>query len=343
MTAMNAKPQPLPAAPAGGRRPGMQLLGLSGLEEAVYRTLLRQPGMTALALSQRIGAPDEPLDDLLATLQRRGLVRSSGGPAAGWDATTPEVAVELLLVERQAELNEARRVLPELQQELARDASTAAATDVHVLPADPALQLQAYLDLYDQARSSIVSLVRPPFLVAAPEAIEAARNAARRRGVRLRTVLSTAVMAWDGWQAAVAQVQALGDEVRMLDALPFKLLMVDGCAAMLPLHAEEPDGAALRLGNTAVLGALAALFEQLWDEAVPVGDAVPEAEADADAEALLQELVTVLAAGANDKTAAHVLGISERTLQRRIALLTTRLRAKSRFQAGWLAARAFQR
>jgi len=46
---------------------------------------------------------------------------------------------------------------------------------------------------------------------------------------------------------------------------------------------------------------------------------------------------------ANDKTAAHVLGISERTLQRRIALLTRRLRAKSRFQAGWLAARSVRR
>jgi len=319
----------------------MQSLGLGRLEEAVYRMLLRQPGMSALALSQRVGAPDKPLDDLLAALQRRGLLRSSGGPVAKWEATLPEVAVELLLLERQAALNEARRILPELQQELARGAAATTTTAVQVLPADPALQLQAYLDLYDQAHSSIVSLVRPPFLVAAPEPMEAARNAARQRGVRLRTVMSTAVMGWDGWQAAVAQSQALGDEVRMLDAMPFKLLMVDGTAAMLPLHADEPDGAVLRLGNTAVLTAVAALFEQLWDEAVPVGEVL--AESDADAESWQQELITVLAAGANDKTAAHVLGISERTLQRRIALLTRRLRAKSRFQAGWLAARSVRR
>jgi len=339
----DARP-PLPATPARAYRQRMQALGLSAPAEVVYRTLLRQPGMSTLALGQRVSGLDEPLDVLLTALQRRGLVYRAAEPAAGWEATKPEVAVELLLMERQAELNEARRVLPELQEELARDAATAADTEVQVLPADPASQLQAYLNLFEQARSSIVTLVRPPFLVAAPEAIEAARDAARRRGVHMRTVLSTEVMAWDGWQQAVAQTVAAGDKVRMLDALPFKLLMVDGSAAMLPLHADDPDGPVLRLGNTAVLTALTALFEQLWLEAVPVGDATPDdPDLAAEGDAMLKELVTMLASGANDKSAAHLLGISDRTLQRRIAVLTSQLRARTRFQAGWLAARAISR
>jgi len=42
----------------------------------------------------------------------------------------------------------------------------------------------------------------------------------------------------------------------------------------------------------------------------------------------------------NDKSIEHELGMSSRTLARRIVELTGRLGASTRFQAGWLAARA---
>lgn len=45
-----------------------------------------------------------------------------------------------------------------------------------------------------------------------------------------------------------------------------------------------------------------------------------------------------MAAGVNDKVAADRLGISERKLMRRIHALYQTLNARSRFQAGWLAA-----
>ncbi len=322
----------------------MQPLGLGASGEALYRTLLRRPGLGTPALQQLLPGLDEPLEPLLESLQRRGLVRRSADELQGWQATAPEVAIELLLMERQAELNDARRVLPDLQADLARDSSATSMGDVQIVPADPKEQLHAYLKLYEQARSSILSFVRPPFLLAAPEAMEAARDAARKRGVRIRSILTPEVMAWDGWHAAVAQSVAAGDELRVLDGLPFKLLLVDGASGMLPLHTDDPQGPVLRLGNTAVLHALDVLFEQHWSEAVPAVETVAaHPDAAHDGEASLQELVTVLAAGANDKTAAHALGISDRTLQRRMAALTAQLRAKSRFQAGWLAARLFDR
>ncbi|PZP28336.1 MAG: hypothetical protein DI603_19420 [Roseateles depolymerans] len=322
----------------------MQPLGLSGAAEAVYRTLLRRPGLGTAALQQLVQGLDEPLEAMLEALLRRGLVRRGGEAMNGWQATAPEVAIELLLMERQAELNEARRVLPELQADLARDSSATSLGDVQIVPADPNEQLHAYLKLFEQAQHSILSFVRPPFLLAAPEPMEAARDAARKRGVRIRSILAPEVMAWDGWHAAAAQSIASGDDLRVLDGLPFKLLLVDGNAGMLPLHADDPQGPVLRLGNTAVLQSLVLLFEQHWAEAVPALEAqTSPAETGADGDAAMQELVTVLAAGANDKTAAHALGISDRTLQRRMAALIALLRAKSRFQAGWLAARLFDR
>jgi DNA-binding NarL/FixJ family response regulator len=49
-------------------------------------------------------------------------------------------------------------------------------------------------------------------------------------------------------------------------------------------------------------------------------------------------LVSLLAAGMNDKSIAQELGISARTLERRILDLFRSLDSKTRFQAGWQSA-----
>jgi DNA-binding NarL/FixJ family response regulator len=50
-------------------------------------------------------------------------------------------------------------------------------------------------------------------------------------------------------------------------------------------------------------------------------------------------LISLLAAGLNDKAIAYELGISASTLTRRITEIMHRLDAETRFQLGWLAAR----
>ncbi len=318
----------------------MQPLGLGSEEEAIYRALLRHPRSSTVALEQLVGGIALPLPAVLDSLLRRGLIAKGPDAAGGWQATAPDVAIELLLMERQAELNEARRILPQLQSELARDSSTAVSTDVQVVAADAQAQLQAYLSLYEHAHESVDSLLRPPFIVAAPEAMQIARTAARKRGVRMRTIVATEVLQWAGWKAAIAHARADGEEVRVLDAIPFKLVLVDQASAMLPLHADDPEGPALRIGNVAVLSAVVALFDQLWNDAVPIHDMAERSPESAAGDPSLQELAAVLASGVNDKMAAHILGVSDRTLQRRIAALAAKLKARSRFQAGWLAARS---
>jgi Bacterial regulatory proteins, luxR family len=52
----------------------------------------------------------------------------------------------------------------------------------------------------------------------------------------------------------------------------------------------------------------------------------------------VNELVSLLTMGINDKTIASELDLSMRTLNRRVSELMSALGARSRFQAGWLAA-----
>jgi DNA-binding NarL/FixJ family response regulator len=84
-----------------------------------------------------------------------------------------------------------------------------------------------------------------------------------------------------------------------------------------------------------IVEALLLLFEMMWERATPL----PERDgpvAPADQRRLLLEQ---LAAGEHDEQIGRRLGLSLRTVRRRVADLMTELGADSRFQAGVEAAR----
>ena len=81
------------------------------------------------------------------------------------------------------------------------------------------------------------------------------------------------------------------------------------------------------------VSALTCWFDSLWDRALPV----PGLEADSVGGVRADErrmLLDQLAAGAKDEQIARLLGISLRTVRRRIAELLDEVGAASRFQAG---------
>jgi len=119
------------------------------------------------------------------------------------------------------------------------------------------------------------------------------------------------------------------------------MIVADRELGLLPLKIGEPQGPMLLLRGSAVLDALCELFETLWAKAVPIrfaGDGSISMGAATPFPPQLESMIPLLAAGVNDKAAAEQLGISERTLMRRIDSVYQTLNARSRFQAGWLAA-----
>ncbi|WP_336204157.1 response regulator transcription factor [Nonomuraea sp. LPB2021202275-12-8] len=87
--------------------------------------------------------------------------------------------------------------------------------------------------------------------------------------------------------------------------------------------------------SSSLLDALVSLFEVLWRSALPL----PAAPSSGQADLPDPELFTLLAAGLKDEAVARQLGVSLRTVHRRVSELMDRLGARTRFQAGLLAAR----
>ena len=125
-----------------------------------------------------------------------------------------------------------------------------------------------------------------------------------------------------------------GEQVRLLPDLPTRLLVIGDSCAVLPEPLGFADLPLTIVRQRGLVEALRGWFEELWGRAaVP---ALEEAEPLVD---LRRFLLEQLAAGAYDEQIARKLGISLRTVRRRVAGLMTELGADSRFQAGVEAAR----
>lgn len=143
---------------------------------------------------------------------------------------------------------------------------------------------------------------------------------------------------------AVTACIAQGEEARVYRDVPLNLTVGEGRALLVVAApgTERLHGLLVRAGD--LYDRLAGLFEVFWSLAVPLTAGVttradgPDGWAGS-APPAARRLVTLMAAGLTDESIARELGVSERTVARRIAALQRDLGVQSRFQLGVQASR----
>ena len=298
----------------------LETLGISEIEERVYEALLDHPGATLSDLERELTLPSRKLQRVLDALEQKGLATRTSGQPRRHIPASPDIAVEALLLRRHDELRRARAEIQRLQERAAASAG----------------EQRQMIELVTTREAE-----RPPILIAGPEQPNETEMKALSRGVRYRSIADRAFLELPGVLTRVREDMQAGEEVRVVSKLPFKMVMADRSIALIPLNLERPGSPTMLVRSSALLDALYAMFELLWNKAAPITftqagalrTGEPASRVPADAERLLP----LLATGLNDKAIAHELGISASTLNRRIAELMKAVDARSRFQLGWLA------
>lgn len=120
-----------------------------------------------------------------------------------------------------------------------------------------------------------------------------------------------------------------GERVRLLPVVPLRMAIFGTGAAIMPEHFDRTEGRRLVIRQPALVQVIIELFDLHWQRGVEVPGLGTAAAADGD-----RQLVELLAAGAKDEQIARALGVSLRTVRRRVAALLADLGVRSRFQAG---------
>ncbi len=129
---------------------------------------------------------------------------------------------------------------------------------------------------------------------------------------------------------ALAARAALGERVRVISEVPTRMFIFGDAHAVLPEPIGFTDEPRVHVRQRSVVAALTLWFELLWSRSVPV----PEIESGRGHLEARQFLLAQLMAGDSDEVIARKLGISLRTVRRRMAELMSDLGADTRFQAG---------
>lgn len=327
----------------------LSVLGISALEERIYRFLVTHDGRTLTELMAALALGKRTMVRGLEHLELNGLVRHSPEVPRRYFAAPPDLAIEALILKRQESLQRARVTAQALQDAAAAGRAGGGPEQMVELIASREGERLVFEQLYIGATQEVVTLMRLPMRVSRmePPYDVSPLLQARQRAVRFRTIVDGDYLNAPGGIGYLnAEIDA-GVEAREVPHLPFKLVMADRRVAIIPLKLEQSDSHILVVRSSALLDALYALFEILWQRGAPVGLAgdggahqrMAGLGLDVHEEALLE----LLALGMNDKAIAHELSISQRTLERRVAAILRALGARTRFQAGFLLGRLLER
>ncbi len=250
-------------------------LGLTDSEARVLLALLRVGSGTATDLARLAGVPRQRVYRMLEVLSARGLVEELPGRVATWGSPGRDAVIDRLIAAQEARFHDLQARAERAREILVKAApasSTPALPYVHLLRAEaevgPLLtRLQA------QTQFEVLAFVRAPCVnVGQVDSVEIADMA---RGVSYRGLYEATLFAGSDarlWRHQVDTYVEAGEQARIADSLPVKLLIFDRRVSLIGLQDPVvPGGFAMPMliEHAGFSALVAAAFEHYWAAARP--------------------------------------------------------------------------
>jgi len=251
-------------------------LGLTGYEASAYVALTRRVSATSSEVARLAGLPRQRVYDVLDGLVRRGLASLEPGRPARYRAVAPGDAVAALLADHRASLERLERDAVEAVALLTPAYHDGRNTDnplnyIEVLRDAGAIG-KRFRELQAAAEREILVFTKPPYAIEPPDNVAGRELLAR--GVSARSIYERAVYENASVVDAVRSFIAAGEQARVVDELPLKLVVIDERVSLFTM--EDPVGAPgdltiLIVEHPGLAKLLKLAFEYLWEHGEAFG------------------------------------------------------------------------
>lgn len=307
--------------------------------EAVYRALVTRPDAGVDELAGYLGLSERHIREALDALSELSLVRPASDAPHRLHVVNPQIAVELVVAEQQAALTAQQQRMEEARATALRLSAGARSRAVAVSEAGETFSgvdaLHDCLAALNAAGTTDIlgCIAAAPGSTATWEAPLALSEGALERG---GTVKLAFPQSFRLSRNSVGTLHRARAHIRLAPALPGYVLICDRATAVV----VDGDGADMQSTIVKAPGVVSLLLAQAteaWNCAVPwlADDTARSGQV---LSAQEQAALELLAEGHTDAGVAKRLGVSHRTSRRIAAALMERLGARSRFQAGAVAA-----
>jgi DNA-binding CsgD family transcriptional regulator len=312
----------------------MTLAGLVGADaELLYRRLRVAGTMTAEKFRANGHAAEELLDTGIAfhSGQDDGLIRP----------VEPATALRLLLGRRQSELVERQdRIMAGWQRLTAMlppafDGSPSAHVDGVRLMTNLEEVVTRAAELYPSPRHRLRGTETGEFPTRPTKnRLRTPPAGSVRAGVRFQMIYHAGYLDTKAGSAIIRDSARSGEEVRLRDRMPVKMLHVDDSIALVGIG--QVASTALLIRSEAILSMLAEWFDLLWAD--PTTVRLPDDTIDTAPEEIQMRVLRMMSTD-DDTAIARRLKLSVSTVRRHIKALYVELGVNNRFAAGMVAAK----
>ncbi len=311
----------------------LQALGLSRAAESAYLDLIQFGESSIEELAERSTAPEGELADSLEELRALGLIERPDTNRVV--PVPPRLAMEILAEQRSREAALARDSAEALSQLWNRNFGRR--SDFELLPSHAAGR-QILDSIQRQAETQVRAMTLGNLSTEGHKIVDGLFDALSR-GVKYQVIYGAHVLQDPAALHMVQQCVDAGEEARVFAHVPMNIAVVDDRWALVAARAPlvgKPSIAAVVVHDSPFLAGLVGIFDAFWRMAVPING---KTDLNRDAPSQTKQLLTYLSAGLTDEAIARELGVSERTIARRISRLQELLGAQTRFQLGLQAVR----
>lgn len=312
--------------------------GVGARAERLYRFLLRR-GVTSFAtLAGELDWPAGEVATQLRTLVNLNLVTVDGDQAS---TTAPHLALGRL-VEQEAEALARREHELEALRSSIRDyaAEERGHTDgpgnVEPIEVHSGPEVAHVVNSLIRSTTGTLMMVHPEEWLTDPawSKSDSLLPLETQGGRPARGIYPTAVIHDPEAIKTVRWFADVGEEVRLMPRPPSRLLIFGRDAVLVPVEWGRKPVRRIVIRTPGVVDAFVLLFEMLWRMATPLVGQTLSQDREPSADATRSQILRMLAVGAKDETMARQLGLSLRTVRRRVAEVMSELGAATRFQAG---------
>lgn len=315
--------------------PALSAFGVNARGDRLYRVLLRDGALAPAALAARLGWDDSDVRDQVRLLSELGLVTTTGREVT---TVSPQLALGRLVEREARELADREQRLEHLRGSI-RDyaaeergpdptGATLQPLEVHSGPA-----VGPVVDALLRSTTGTLRLIHPLEWLDDPgwSKSDTLLSWEIQGGRPTRCIYPAEALHRSEALAVMRRAAETGEQIRLMNRPPSRLLVFGHDAALVPLEWGRHPTRRVVVRTSGVVDAMCLLFDVLWRAAVPMPT---ETLAEGDPAEVRLQVLRMLAAGAKDETISRQLGLSLRTVRRRIAELLTELDAATRFQAG---------
>lgn len=300
----------------------LSVLDVDALGEQLYRHVLRSPGRSLNAHLAELAWSDADGSVAVEQLRTRRLIRMSDDGILRADH--PRAALERLVSAEEAQLATRRQDLARLRDSIdqfATDYRAGQELSATTPPARERVDGSELASMHEQLAASSVGPIRRTRSQAVRGSAADLPTTATQvgSGRELRTLYVASIV--DGSADWMRQWQEVGELQRVVPSVPSEFVCFGDDAALATTQWGQSDGEWVVLRDRMVVAAFAELFDRLWTSAAPAPTGVDD-----------DGLLDLMRQGLKDEAIARVLGISLRTVRRRISALMQGYGVETRFQ-----------